>query len=350
MTDHHPQKLTFLGLTIAGFGLLIAHWLISGDTMGFFLILFLFCMTMLRWRIPQTRYSSVADVLVCMFFAPIFLPLALFGAMYYGMYFAAAAVIYVLFTVDIYIGVTSLFAAGIGLLLRLWELEREKRLTHRDSDASRYYELESLQASLMNATAQVERMTAISERARISREIHDNAGHEIVAALISLQTARNLFYGVDDDILELYDTALGRLDSGMNKIRESVHNLSSVTALGVEALKENCERFPKKVQFSSFGDTRHVPIHVWNVLESCLNEGLTNTTKHALPTFIKVELDTTPHIVRLCIENDGAPTEKKRIGTGLRNLRHRLVATGGSLAIAPGETFRLVCVVPVAPK
>jgi len=347
MTDITKQKLVFIYCTIIGIGLLVVQWLVTDSIMGFFLILFIVCLAMLRWRIPKTSWTTVLDVLLCIIIAPITAGIALFAAMYYGMYFTLLAVVYIFFTVDIHTAALALLGGAIGFLLRMWERERKQRLEGRDTDAERYYELESLQADLMSATAQVERMTAISERARISREIHDNAGHEIVAALISLQTARSLFDGIDDDVLELYDTALSRLDSGMSKIRESVHNLSSITTLGVETLKENCGRFPKDIEFTSFGDTGHVPIHVWNVLESCLNEALTNIAKHALPTLIKVELDATPHIVRLYIENDGAPAGKRGIGTGLRNLRHRLVAVGGNLGITPGETFRLVCVVPI---
>jgi signal transduction histidine kinase len=94
-----------------------------------------------------------------------------------------------------------------------------------------------------------------------------------------------------------------------------------------------------------------VPVHVWNVLESCLNEALTNIGKHAHPTQITVALDATPHIVRLSIENDGVPvTEKKRsMGTGLRNIRHRLAGIGGTLAVAEDKAhvFHVVCVVPL---
>lgn len=323
--------------------------IIRGDTMGFFLILFMVCMMMLRWRVPQTGMSGVVDVLACVVFGPLYLGIALFAAMYYGMYFAIAAAVYVLIAVDLYLGIIALLCGGLGLLLRLWELERDKRLKSRDEEAVRYYELESLQEELLTATAQIERMSAISERARISREIHDNAGHEIVAAYISLQTVRNLLEDADPEILNLYDAALGRLDAGVTKIREAVHNLSTATAIGVEALQEICERFPKAIEFKTHGDTRHVPVYVWNVLESCLNEGLTNIGKHANPRKISVELDVTQHITRLCIENDGVYDKgsKHGIGTGQRNLRHRLTAVGGSIAVAHGETFRLVCVVPI---
>jgi len=315
--------------------------------MGFFLMLFVVCMSLLRWRIPKTGFTSVLDVFAFVAFAPAFLGVALFAAMYYRMYFAIIAVIYIILAIDIYAGVIAILGGGLGLFLRLWENEREQRLNLRDTEAGRYYQLESLQNDLMSATAQIERMTVVSERARISREIHDNAGHEIVAAYMSLQTARGIFDGSEPDALALYDAALERLDAGVIKMREAVHNLAPIATIGVEALQETCKRFPQKVDFKTFGDTRHVPVHVWNVLESCLNEGLTNATKHAIPTRITVELDATTKIVRLCIENDGVASAKKGIGTGIRNLRHRLLTIGGSIVVAHGDIFRVVCVVPI---
>jgi len=351
MKDISQQKLVFIGCTIAGISLLGVHWFISGYTMGFFLMLFLACMALLRKRVSNANWTTVLDVLACMALAPMFLGVAVFAAMYYGIYFAVIAAVYVFFAVDFLLGVIATLCGGLGLLLRLWEKEHEKRLATRDTEAGRYYQLESMQSDLITATAQIERMTVVSERARISREIHDNAGHEIVAAYMSLQTARAMFDGADADALTLYDAALDRLDAGVNKIREAVHNLAPVTALGVESLQERCKQFPREVEFNTFGDTRHVPVHIWNVLESCLNEGLTNVGKHAKPKKITVELDATVHIVRLCIENDGVVTAKKGIGAGLRNLRHRLTTVGGSLAVVGDKgMFRVVCVVPIKSK
>jgi len=307
-------------------------------------------MVLLRWRIPKAGFTSVLDVFVYVALAPMFLGVTLFTAMYYGMYFVMFAAVYVLIVVDVQLGIIAILCGGLGLLLRLWELEQEKRRKIRDTEAGRYYQLEALQNDLMIATSQIERMTVVGERARISREIHDNAGHEIVAAYMSLQTIRALFDNVDPDTIALYDAALERLDAGTKKIRDAVHNLSPIAVLGVETLQETCKRFPKNVDFKIFGNTEHVPIHIWSVLEACLNEGLTNIGKHATPSQITIELDTTPHIVRLCIENDGAPATKKGIGTGLRNLRHRLTAAGGSLAVVHGETFRVVCVIPLSAR
>jgi len=347
MSEHSSPKIVLFICTIAGLCLLGVRWFFSDDLVGFFLMLFLGCMALLRHRVPKLGWSSVVDVAVSLAIMPFGLVVALFFAMYHGMYLAIFAAVYVFLFVDFYIGLIVLLGGAVGLMLHFWEKEVAKRHSVRDTETNRYYQLEALQADLMQATAQVERMTIVSERTRIAREIHDNAGHQIVAAYMSLQTARDIFDGTDPAALELYDAALERLDAGVEKIRESVHNLAPIATLGVEVLQNICTRFPKNIDFNLFGDTRHVPVHVWNVLESCLNEGLTNVSKHANARAITVELDITPHIVRMRIENDGVISTKKGIGAGLRNLRQRLAATGGSLVVSHSDTFGLVCVIPI---
>jgi signal transduction histidine kinase len=316
-------KVLFIICKIAGFCLLFAFWIESGEATGFFPIIALGIMTVLRNRIPKWRYTLIIDGII----------LGLLGQ---------------------YL-VLSIFVIS-EIFFRLWEDERERGLKLRDTEANKYYELEQLQGDLLTATAQVERMTAASERARIAAEIHDNAGHEIIGAYISFQTTRELLSEIiseegNSEILELYDTALQRLDSGVHKIREAVHNLTPVTVLGIESLRETCRRFPVcGVQFNTYGDMSVVPIYCWNLLESCLNEALTNVVRHADAKQIKVDLDVTPNIIRLYIENDGMKSKITGAGIGLRNLRHRAAAVGGNISVDAGEVFKVICVVPINNK
>jgi len=353
MNDIPQQKLVFIICTIVGLGLLGTYYYFSDSTTGFFLMLFSVCMTLVRLRIPKTSWTSVADVILFAVLSPVTLGFALFHAMFHGMYFAAIAAIYVFFAVDIYAGLIAVLCSLLGLFLRLWEKEHDLKLAVRDKEAGRYYQLESLQTDLSSALAQIERISAVSERARISRDIHDNAGHEIVAAYISLQTVRNMMEVADDETLALYDAALERLSVGVDKMREAVHNMSTVTFLGVDSLRDICDRFPTcPVEFNVFGDTTKVPLYIWTMFESCLNESLTNVSRHSKATGVKIDLDVAPHIVRLCIENDGVarlPKQGKHVnpGTGLRNLRHRASAIGGSLSIDSGDVFRVICVIPL---
>ncbi|MCL1883253.1 MAG: histidine kinase [Defluviitaleaceae bacterium] len=343
-------KIFYISLVILGFCLLLIRWFLGGEMVGFFLLLFMVCMTLLRWRFNNLKLTVILDCVLCAVLYPIALPLALFSGLYYRIYFVLPLLI--VFLPDFnYIAIAG--ACGIsGLFLGLWEKERERALNLRDIEAGRYYKLESLQSDLLSASMQIERMTIVSERARIAREIHDNAGHEIVAAFISLQAVREEFANYDEDALQLYDAALERLDTGVEKIREAVHNLAPLSAIGVESLREICEKYPSDtIAFNSFGNTANVPIHVWNVMEACLQESLTNAAKHAKGKSVAVDFDVTPNIARLCIENDKSHNTVKIHGQGLKNLKHRVSSAGGNLSIDFGEKrdgkFRVVCVIPI---
>ena len=213
-------------------------------------------------------------------------------------------------------------------------------------------------------------MAGISERTRIARDIHDNAGHEIVAAYISFQAIRKLLgsekieFDQKVKILEMFDNSLQRLHNGTGKIHETAHNLQSTTQLGVDSLSEVCRGFPLcPIDFRAFGDTSRIPIYVWTVLISCLNECLTNVVRHSRAETVKVTLDATHYIVRLCVENEGVLGVQHGVdGIGLRNLRNRANAIGGSLSVnagrkaeqfpgsgttRPSEVFRVICVIPI---
>ena len=337
---------------------MFALWLGESELPGFFLLLFLAIMSLVRWRFPKLSATVLLDGAVCILLSALWgyahyaLLLILFEGMYRKFYFVLLIATNP-FVLDGYVELNFtmllIVSALCGFLLNRWEREDEEKLVQRDMEAGKYYKLEHRQSDLMTALPQIERMTVMTERARIARDLHDNAGHEIVAAYISLQTVRGLFEGADPEALELYDAALQRLHNGANKIRETAHNLQTVTSLGVETLLEICERFPTcPVQFSTFGDTARVPVYVWNMLESCLNESLTNVTRHANPSYVLVSLDATEHLVRLLIENDGGIKKSGgSMGIGMRNLRRRAMAIGGTFSVDAGEPFRVICVIPI---
>ena len=354
MIDISKSEIWFLICKIAGFGLMFAIWFFDGEVIGFFLLLFLAFMSLVRWHFPKLNTTVVIDCVACIMamgfweYAVYVMILVIFEGMYRKFYWVALGLLYTFVIFDMYTAALTALAIACGVFLGEWEKEHEEKLNLRDAEVSKYYKLESLQSDLMASLVQVEKMTKVNERARISREVHDNAGHEIVAAYISLQTVRKLFEEEDDEILELYDTALQRLNGGANKIREAVHNLKEATPMGVEGLLDICRRFPAcSVDFRSHGDSSTIPIYIWNMLESCLNESLTNVAKHSYARRVAVELDVTKHIVRLSIENDGVNKSTVQMGNGLNNLRHRAIAIGGNITIDAGEVFRIICVIPI---
>jgi signal transduction histidine kinase len=103
------------------------------------------------------------------------------------------------------------------------------------------------------------------------------------------------------------------------------------------------------VGFEAHGNTNRIPVHAWSVLEPCLKEALTNGARHLGSDGIDVSLDVGPSIVRLSVHNGGraVPRVGGGGGIGLRNLRQRAQAVGGSVNVDTAAGFRLVCVLPL---
>jgi len=348
----------FIIFNAAGWGLLFVGWLQTIDTSGFFLLLVLGLMCLVRLRLMngKIKWIIIVDLFVVLVFlfasdastAQFAVGFVLFQGMYFG--FFALAGLFILLVA--FLDVISLFviasAMTVGWVLHFWNKEYANRLLQRDGFVSKIHGMEQLQTNLTDTLARVEHMSILAERARISADIHDNAGHEIIASYISLQTVRKIMDTNPEKALDLFDKAMVRLNAGMGKMRDTVHNISTVTFMGVDRMRDICLNFAEvPVTFQSTGDVSVITVSVWQVLESLLKESLTNAIKHAKPTYIRVELDATRHLIRLQIQNDGITQKETAAGSGLRNLRYRVVNVGGNLSTDKSDVYKLVCVIPI---
>ncbi|KAF0194144.1 MAG: integral membrane sensor signal transduction histidine kinase [Bacillota bacterium] len=343
-----------------GILLLYILWVQTDSGMaGLFLLLVLLTLMLLRWRFPPLGWTIVIDQLAVVGVTFLWdssryvLALGMFDAVYLGCPFLAIpTVLYsVIYKPESILYLLLAQSAFVGMALWGWRNHQEEALRRMDEERSRYYETESFKQELLAANVQVAKMAELSERSRIASEIHDHAGHEIVAAYMSLQTAQALFETDPSQAKELFSEALGRLESGMGDIREAVHNLSPFAEFGVVTLRRLCEKFLHcPVEFIVYGDPSLVSVYQWVILEACLKEALTNVLRHADPNKVRATLDITPHIIRLCVENDGVNKRIGSAGLGLRNLQQRAKAVGGNVSTDQTDCFRLVCVLPINQK
>jgi len=350
-------KAIFRGVCLLLSGIIFLDWMRVEEPFGFLIFLFLIVMYLLRYRIKRIEFTIYIELfiyLVLFLFLNVSMMskvvhILVFQGFFYKKYLVILLVLPIYLTEGFFAVILTL---GLGLLayvLSCWDLERTQKQSQRDQNTKKYNELDTLRQELTMALKNVEAMTAVAERTRIAHDIHDNAGHEIIASFITLQTVRSLLDDEDSEMLELYDQGLVRLNIGVQKMRDSVHNLSAVTLLGVTRLKDICERFPVCViDFKSFGDTTNVSINHWNILETCLNESLTNIMKHSQATKVLVELDVTPYLIRMYIQNDGVSKRTAPMGSGLRSIRYRLESIGGSLSIQVEKTFNVICIIPIS--
>jgi signal transduction histidine kinase len=242
----------------------------------------------------------------------------------------------------------AIASALAGCAFHLWAFQLQRARNEADRDRRERYELESLKGELLAANVRVARMAELAERARIARDLHDHAGHEITAAQLALQAFQRLWEEGDLQAAEVLAQAQRRVADGMDLLRSTVHGMSPDGASGVGALEEICRRFTAcQVAFSVHGNTDVIPVHAWGVLEPCLKEALTNASRHVSAGRVDVSLDVGPHIVRLCVHNPTRLAATDGRGLGLHNLAQRARAVGGSIATDTRDGFRLICVLPL---
>jgi two-component system sensor histidine kinase DesK len=235
-----------------------------------------------------------------------------------------------------------------GCVIHLWSFQLLGARREADRDRRERYELESLKGELLAANVRVARMAELAERARIARDLHDHAGHEITAASLALQAFRRLKEEGDPQAADMLDQAERRVADGMALLRSTVLGIAPEGGVGVEALEEICRRFTAcEVSLSMHGNTDTVPTYAWGVLEPCLKEALTNAARHGPAAKVQVSLDVGPHIVRLSVQNPAAAVAAEGRGLGLHSLTQRARAVGGSITTDTRDGFRLICVLPL---
>ncbi|MDT8861846.1 sensor histidine kinase [Alkalihalobacillus sp. MEB130] len=352
-----------LAITICRiFGLLFLSllWLqVDGNKGGVILLLFLAILALARWRLPLPGWTVLIDQTVCLIFV-IYFPFAAFALAFplfetllkRQPWFALPVFIFTILypETSILLVVTFIQAGLSGAILGGWDQDTNRYQRESDRQRRDHYELENLKEELLIANAQGTRMAELTERNRIAQQLHDDVGHELTASVLALQAFEELWKENDPDAKEMFAQAQQRLSKSAVYLRETVHNIKPVKELGIEGMHEISDQFTLcPVKLNVYGDTGRVPVHLWGILYPTLKEALTNVIRHAQPTLVEISLDISPHILRLSVSNDGVTKDKgdRGTGVGLRNLRHRAKAVGGSISLDTSDGFLLICVLPI---
>lgn len=266
-------------------------------------------------------------------------------------------------------------AAGLGLMLALtfgllrWalapldELAREAahidadRLGQRFQEGSRVREVLVLQEAFNAMLARLEagqRERALAyvtgqerERQRLSRELHDEIGQDLTAALLLLDpdggeqktevarvVLKETLGSMRRIISELRPEALDELGL-RSALANLVKRLSDASELTIE-LKLACE-LPRLTAEQEL------------VLYRIAQEGLTNAIRHAHATRAELSLNRHDRVLVLRVVDDGQEMDEFRSGNGIRGMRERafLIAATLSISSRPSGGTQLELEVPL---
>ncbi len=225
----------------------------------------------------------------------------------------------------------ELFRAGLGTLiavsilnvLRMYELEDQKRL------------------------AEINRREALAaERERISQDLHDGVIQSIYAVGLTLQRLKKPGVSESQWTAQL-DYVLNSLDSVITDIRRYIQNLmlqnDGKEVLGAVNWMEDVFSFPVKVEADSGMLSRLSPAAAEH-LSLVIREALTNVSKHAQATNASVCFRTGSDGLEIEIKDNGKglsneePAKENKEKMGLRNIKSRVAALNGNCEIVFTET------------
>ncbi|KAF1038547.1 MAG: Signal transduction histidine-protein kinase/phosphatase DegS [Herbaspirillum frisingense] len=230
------------------------------------------------------------------------------------------------------IALLSALAVGLsGLLLNLSE--------HRVADAK----LRQLAQRVVRSQEE--------ERARLSRDLHDGISQWLVSIKLQIEAALIRINGTPEQAAAArgaFEKTAGQINGVLAEVRRISHDLrpAILDDLGLAAALEHlCGEWrdaagsATAIVFDNEGDSGDLPDVANTVLFRVAQEALTNIARHAEVGEIRMRLYGGRSLVMLQVIDNGRGfdpgqvDDHSRHGIGLRNMRERLEAVGGELAI-----------------
>jgi PAS domain S-box-containing protein len=184
-----------------------------------------------------------------------------------------------------------------------------------------------------------EELALVDDRERIARDLHDTVIQRLFAVGLSLQGA--LTRAAGDPAIERIQLAVDEIDVTIRDIRSSIFALHTRRAFAatlrddVLVIAREAARglgFEPSVMFDGPVDSV-VSDEIREHLLATLREALSNVTRHAHASKVKIELVADPGHVSLRVLDDGVGTDSRDEGNGVRNMNERAIALGGSCDI-----------------
>jgi signal transduction histidine kinase len=183
-----------------------------------------------------------------------------------------------------------------------------------------------------------------AERQRIARELHDDMVPRLYAASLAVERSDGI-------------AATADLAGVMGDLRSMAHELHppALKHLDIcQALSDLLERHasPDGPALSLQTACRNpLPPPLATALYRVAQEGVTNARRHAAARQVAIALTDTGEAVRLSVRDDGigiAPERLARASFGLRSMRERIEALGGTLEVEgrSGQGTEVRAVVP----
>ena len=209
--------------------------------------------------------------------------------------------------------------------------------------------MEESNKKLQAAYRELQEVTALEERQRIAKDIHDTAGHSITTIIMQTEAAKLVIDSDPEDAKRKIASANLQARNALEELRESVHLLSG----GKEQLSLR-DALLSIVHESTDGTGIVIRSDIddialcrakYRFLCNTLKEGISNGLRHGNATAFYFELKRRGGKIGFLLSDNGTGMDaaKLRKGFGLKGIYARAEALGGSVRCEtePDEGFEL---------
>ncbi len=193
-------------------------------------------------------------------------------------------------------------------------------------------QLAQTHAQLLVTQQLLEDSARSGERLRLSRELHDVAGHKLTALKLNLRLLQRDPALADREEVKVSATLADEL---LADIRAVVSELRKHDGIDLPAaITTLTQQIPgTRFQLDIDPALRVADLDSAEILLRCAQEGITNALRHGRANEIQVRCRRVGERIELAVRNDGATLKTIHFGNGLRGMRERLAGAGGELSL-----------------
>jgi signal transduction histidine kinase len=199
-----------------------------------------------------------------------------------------------------------------------------------------------------------EQASAVEERSRITREIHDIIGNTLMANVMSMEAAIGLIRKSPHEAEVLLNSAKENAKERFDEIRRILSLLRSKD----EPRESFSQAVGKLVKLFRLATGIQVTLELTNTpvamrpaveetVYRLVQEGLTNSFRHGRTTRVLVFSGLTDENLVVVVEDDGGGIQEMREGIGIAGMRERVASVGGEFRFGNlGGGLQLVAEIP----
>jgi len=192
-----------------------------------------------------------------------------------------------------------------------------------------------------------ELLVKYEERDSIAVKLHDSLGHTITGSIMQLEAAKLFLPENPKKVQQILDRVSSVLKEGLDEIRLTLKAIKPEPALlGLQRiigiLDNFAETYGRSVRLEKEGDMNIIPSFLWQIVESNLQEALTNLLKHSSGRTFLCSIRVLNQFYKVEFRDDGTVAPVKGRGLGLEGMEMRTREAGGNLLIDTTKGFSII--------